>query len=78
MLMSYWDAVMNAERNPLSRLPKTVRFQLMAVLALMWTSIFCAMAGTFMWLPQFFIAHLVLLLIGFFGTRYIFSLHDPQ
>ena len=29
---AYWDAVMNPERNPLSKLPKIVRFQLMTVL----------------------------------------------
>lgn len=78
MLRSYWDAVMNSERNPLSHLPKIMRFQIMAVLALMWTVIFCTMAGIFMWLPQFFVGHIVLLLIGFFGTRFIFGLHDPE
>jgi hypothetical protein len=40
MLTTYWDAVMNEDRNPLARLPKVVRFQIMAVLALMWTVIF--------------------------------------
>jgi hypothetical protein len=78
MIGTYWDAVMNPERNPLARLPKTVRFQLMSVLALMWSVIFCAMAGTFIWLPQFFIAHVILLLLGIFGTSYIFRLHSKS
>lgn len=76
MIATYWDAVMNPERNPLAKLPKIVRFQLMTVLALMWTTIFCASAGMFLWLPQFIIGHVVLLLLGVFGTSYIFRLHD--
>jgi len=75
MLATYWDAVMNPERNPLARLPKVVRFQIMSVLALMWSCIFCASAGLFMWLPEFYIAHVVLLLLGIFGTGYVFRLH---
>ena len=75
MFATYWDVVMNAERNPLARLPKIVRFQLMAVLALMWTVIFCASAGMFMWFPHFVFAHVVLLLLGIFGTSFIFRLH---
>jgi hypothetical protein len=73
---AYWDAVMNPERNPLSKLPKIVRFQLMTVLALMWTVIFCASAGLFMWLPHFIFAHVILLFLGVFGTSFIFRLHD--
>ncbi len=57
MFSTYWDAVMNPERNPLSRLPKITRFQLMTVLALMWTTIFCASAGMFAFFPQFVAAH---------------------
>ena len=76
MFSTYWDVVMNPDRNPLARLPKTVRFQLMTYLALMWTVIFCASAGLFAWLPHFFIAHIALLLLGIFGTSYIFRLHD--
>jgi hypothetical protein len=75
MLATYWDSVMNPERNPLAKLPKIVRFQLMSVLALMWTTIFCASAGVFMWLPHFYIAHVVLLLVGIFGTSFVFRLH---
>ena len=76
MIATYWDAVMNPERNPLAKLPKIVRFQLMSYLALMWSVIFCASAGLFVWLPHFFIGHAVLLLLGIFGTSFIFRLHD--
>lgn len=78
MLTTFWDAVMNPEKNPLARLPKIVRFQLMTVLALMWTCIFCASAGVFVWLPQFFAAHVILLLMGIFGTSYIFRASQTQ
>lgn len=76
MIAAYWDAVMNPETNPLAKLPKIVRFQLMTVLALMWTTIFCVSAGLFLWLPQFFIGHIVLLLLGIYGTSYVFRLQD--
>lgn len=75
MIATAWDAVMNPERNPLARLPKVVRFQIMSVLALMWTCIFCASAGLFVWLPELYTAHLVLLLLGIFGTSYVFRLN---
>lgn len=78
MLTTFWDVVMNPEKNPLARLPKIVRFQLMTVLALMWTVIFCASAGAFIWLPQFFAAHIILLLMGIFGTSYIFRVSQNQ
>lgn len=78
MTSRYWDAVMNPERNSLSRLPKITRFQLMTVLALMWTTIFCASAGMFAFFPQFVAAHFVLLLIGVFGTSYVFRLNSEQ
>jgi hypothetical protein len=48
----------------------------MTVLALMWTVIFCASAGLFMWLPHFIFAHVLLLLLGVFGTSFIFRLQD--
>jgi hypothetical protein len=76
MLSTYWDVVMNPERNPLANLPKIVRFQLMSVLALMWTAIFCSSAGMFVWFPEFVAVHIVLLLIGIFGTSFIFRLHQ--
>jgi hypothetical protein len=76
MLATYWDVVMNPERNPLAKLPKIVRFQLMSVLALMWTIIFCASAGMFAWFPEFVAAHIILLLMGIFGTSFVFRLHQ--
>jgi len=68
-----WTAIMDGNSNPLMRLPKTVRFQLMAVLALLWSVIFCVSAGLLVWLPGYVFVHIVLIAIGIFGTRWAFS-----
>jgi hypothetical protein len=68
-----WTAIMDANSNPLMRLPKTVRFQLMAVLALLWSTIFCVSAGLLFWLPGYILVHIVLIAIGIFGTRWAFN-----
>ena len=68
-----WTAIMDGNSNPLMRLPKTVRFQLMAVLALLWSVIFCVSAGLLVWLPGYVLVHIVLIAIGIFGTRWAFS-----
>jgi hypothetical protein len=76
MVKAAWDTVMNPEQNPLLQLPKVVRFQLMAVLAFMWSCIFCISAAMFMWIPEFVFGHVLLLLIGIFGTGYIFRVQN--
>jgi hypothetical protein len=68
-----WTAIMDANSNPLMRLPKTVRFQLMAVLALLWSAIFCVSTGLLVWLPGYILVHIVLIAIGIFGTRWAFN-----
>lgn len=65
---------MNPESNGLSQLPKLVRFQLMVVLSFMWSIIFCISAGVFVWLPGYMLVHVVLLVIGIFGTSWIFQI----
>jgi uncharacterized protein (DUF427 family) len=52
-------------------------FQLMAVLAFMWSAIFCLSAGLFVWFPEFVFGHVALLMIGIFGTGYIFRVRTP-
>lgn len=76
MFKNAWNIVMDADQNPLLGLPKITRFQLMTVLALMWTVIFCASAGLFVWMPEFMVAHVVLLLLGIFGTGFIFRVRS--
>ncbi len=65
-------AIMDPDKNALMRLPKTVRFQLMVVLSVMWSVIFCISAGVMVWLPGYIVIHVVLLIIGIFGTSWIF------
>jgi hypothetical protein len=68
-----WKSVMDPDKNALKGLPKTVRFQLMLVLALIWSAIFCISAGVVQWLPGYMLVHVVLLLIGVFGTGWVFN-----
>ena len=77
MFKSAWNTIMNADQNPLLRLPKTTRFQLMTTLAVMWSAIFCISAGLFTWIPEFVFGHVILLLLGIFGTGFIFRVHSP-
>jgi hypothetical protein len=72
MLKSSWRSVMDPDQNALSGMPKTVKFQLMIVLALMWSAIFCANAGLLIWLPEYVVAHAVLIFFGIFGTGWLF------
>jgi hypothetical protein len=73
MLKSAFDAVMDPYKNALSTIPKVVRFQLMTTLALLWSVIFCVSTGLLVWLPGYVVVHLVLLVIGIFGTSWIFQ-----
>lgn len=75
MTTRLWNVIMNSEQNPLMRLPKTVRFQLMVVLSSLWSIIFCASVGIMLWLPGYIVAHVVLLFFGIFGTAWIFRAH---
>jgi hypothetical protein len=77
MMKTAWDAVMNPEQNPLLQLPKIVRFQMMIILAFMWSCIFCLSARIFVWIPEFVFGHVGLLLLGIFGTGYIFRVSNP-
>ena len=72
MLKTVRDSIMDPDRNALMRLPKIVRFQLMVVLSLVWSAIFCVSAGILVWFPGYVLAHVVLLLIGIFGTGWLF------
>lgn len=73
-----WDTVMDAEKNPLLSLPRTTRFQLMTILAFMWSSIFCISAGLIAWIPEFMFGHVGLLLLGIFGTGFIFRVNTAE
>ena len=72
MLIKTWQAVMDPDHNALLRLPKTTSFQLMVVLASLWSVIFCVSAGLVLWLPGYVLIHVMLLLLGIFGTGWAF------
>jgi len=67
-----YASIMNDERNPLRILPPAQRFQTMTYLAIMWTTIFCAAAGSWFWYGQLLTAHM-LVVLGAFITSAIFS-----
>ncbi len=73
MFGKIFKSIMDPESNGLSQLSKVARFQIMVTLSFMWSIIFCVSAGIFFWLPGYILVHIVLLLIGIFGTGWIFQ-----
>ena len=71
-MLNWFQAIMNPNINPLSKLPPAQRFQIMIMLAIMWSLIFCGMAGIMVWYPAYVAAHLVLLAIGTLVTAMVF------
>ena len=71
----FWDPLMDAERNPLMALPVLPRYQIMTVLAMMWSFIFCAMVGWWMLFPYWIVGHIALLSVGAFITNYTFKIN---
>ena len=71
MVKQAYAAVMNENVNPLATLPRTVRFQIMTVLSLMWSSIFTIWVGSTWILGPTVAAHL-LLLVGVVFTADVF------
>lgn len=66
-----YSAIMNADKNPLSRLPLAQRFQAMVYLSIMWTSIFCAGFGAWYWYGELIVGH-VLVVLGIVLTTVTF------
>ena len=65
--------IMDADRNPLWRLPPAQRFQIMIYLSIMWTTIFSAAFGLWFWYGQLVVAHM-LVILGFVLTNVTFSI----
>ena len=76
MLRKMWTSLMRAKNNSLHSLPKTVRLQIMVILSAMWCLIFSISVGVFYLFPGLILVHLVLLIVGIFGTGWVFSLFD--
>ena len=75
MVKHAYALVMNSDSNGLSKLPKIVRFQLMTVLALMWSVVFCVWIGAVAMIGPSMAAHAILL-VGVFFTADIFRRTD--
>jgi len=73
MLKQTYDLVMSSDRNPLATLPKKTRFQLMSVLAYMWTAVFVVWTGQIVLFGPSVVGHTILL-VGVFFTADIFRL----
>ena len=72
MIKESYAVVMSPNTNPLNRLPKIVRFQLMTSLAFMWSFIFTMWIGSVQFFGPSAVAH-TLVLIGVFFTAEIFN-----
>lgn len=59
---SWYRMVMDSDRNPLSNLAPARRFQVMVALSIMWTTIFCAAAGAWLWYGELLIGHVAVAL----------------
>lgn len=69
---SIYRSIMDSSRNPLRALPMMQRFQIMLVLSMMWTAIFCSAIGAWFWYGEIVIAH-VLVAVGFLITGLTFQ-----
>jgi len=58
-MLSVYRAIMDPSINPLRKLPPVQRFQTMVYLSVMWTTIFCAAAGLWVWYGEIVVAHLL-------------------
>ena len=70
-MRTMYRSVMDSNDNPLKNLLPVQRFQIMTFLSVMWTTIFCAGAGAWMWYGELIVGHL-LIAFGFLVTAYTF------
>jgi hypothetical protein len=75
-MLSLYRAVMDSNVNPLRALHPAQRFQTMAVLGTMWTTIFCGAAGAWLWYGELVTLHL-LVAAGFLLTGLTFARAAP-
>jgi hypothetical protein len=75
-MFGWYRTVMDAEQNPLRHLPPAQRFQIMVVLSMMWTAIFCAGAGVWFLYGELVALH-VLLALGTLFTGWAFRAARP-
>src|SRR4051812_47923156 len=62
--------IMDADKNPLMILPPAQRLQIMVYLSLMWTTIFCAAFGIWIWYGQILAFHILILGVAVTGMTF--------
>ena len=67
-----YQSLMDPDTNPLRHLPPAQRFQVTIYLSLVWTTIFCAAAGAWLWHGELIVVH-VLIASGFLVTGWTFE-----
>jgi hypothetical protein len=72
-----YSVVMDENQNPLKRLPKAQRFQIMLFLSVMWTTVFCVAIGSFAFWGELIVGH-VALALGVFITGLTFKAATKQ
>jgi hypothetical protein len=55
-----YEVVMDESKNPLQRLPKAQRFQVMVFLSVMWTTVFCLAIGSYAYWGELLLGHVAL------------------
>jgi hypothetical protein len=55
-----YELVMDEKKNPLQRLPKAQRFQVMVFLSSMWTTVFCLAIGSYAYWGELILGHVAL------------------
>jgi len=71
-MLTLYRSVMDSNFNALRNLPPPQRFQVMVILSIMWTTIFCAGAGAWLWYGELIVLH-VLIATGIVVTGITFS-----
>ena len=69
--------IMDSERKPLRHLPPAQRIQALALVSMMWTTIFCAVAGAWFWYGELVVGH-ILLALGTLITGLIFRSAEKE
>jgi membrane protein YdbS with pleckstrin-like domain len=70
--MQWYRLVMDPRVNPLASLPAAQRFQIMALLSVMWTLVFCAAIGSWLFFGHLVAAHMFVL-VGVLVTAWAFK-----
>ena len=66
MIIRTYNLIMDEDRNPFRQLPKMIRFQLMVMLAYMWSAVFSIWIGSMFSLWPMMVGHTAVIVAIFF------------